>query len=124
MDYIPITTAAGHAVQVRRVQFSVVPASTRIVYNAQGEGFDAVVCDIARPPSVTASVHFLSCYVMLSRARTLEGLLILRLATREQLSMGPPEYLLQAIDCLLACERQTASMMKEHLPQISERLAP
>ena len=116
-DYIPLTTAAGHALQVRRVQFSVVPASTRIVYNAQGEGFDAVVADLARPPNMTKPVHFLSCYVMLSRAKTLEGLLILRLASREQLSAGAPQYILDAIDRLLECERETTEMMKQHLLQ-------
>eukprot|EP00973_Karenia_brevis_P042010 5816312-Karenia_brevis.AAC.1 len=85
-DYFTMTTLAGKSVQVRRTQFSVAPASSRIVYNAQGEGFDAIIVDLARPPSMSAEVHWLACYVMLSRARSLEGLLILRLASRSELS--------------------------------------
>ena len=62
-------------VTIARKQFAVLPASTRIVYAAQGETWDAVVADLQRPPRMQGSVHWLACYVMLSRARTLEGFL-------------------------------------------------
>jgi hypothetical protein len=38
----------------------------------------------------------------------------LRLPDRSQLSCGPPPYLLQAIDGLLAKERHTVDRMREH----------
>ena len=61
---------------------------------------------------------------MLSRARSIEGLLILRLATREQLSAGAPAYLVEAIDRLLMLERTSAAMMRAHLAQCEGLLPP
>ena len=43
---------------------------------------------------------------MLSRARTLEGLLILRPATFEELNRGAPQYLLDEVDRLLSLEKE------------------
>ena len=122
VDYFSMTTTSQVTLQIRRVQFSVVPASARIVYNAQGEGFYAAVVDLARPPNMSEDVHWLASYVMLSRARTLEGLLILRLATRQQLSRGAPSYLVEAIDRLLELERTSAVMMRAHLAQCRDIL--
>ena len=61
-----------HYISVRRSGFSVMPADTRIVYEAQGETFEAVVADMERPPRMDPTTHWLACYVMLSRARSLE----------------------------------------------------
>ena len=85
----------------------VAPADTRIVYAAQGETFDAVVADMQRPPSMDPDTHWLACYVMLSRARTLEGFLVLRPALFKELSRLPPQYLLDEIDRLLALEKES-----------------
>ena len=65
--------------------FLVTPADTRIVYAAQGEAFDAVVADMERPPRMDADTHWLACYVMISRATTLEGFLVLRPALLKEL---------------------------------------
>eukprot|EP00973_Karenia_brevis_P055855 7767610-Karenia_brevis.AAC.1 len=116
------TTKARKVVQVRRTQFSVSPASARIVYNAQGEGFNATVVDLARPPSMSAEVHWLACYVMLSRARSLEGLLILRLASRSELSAGAPSYLVDAVERLLQLERESMCKVRDHLAKFSNVL--
>ena len=94
------------------------------MYNAQGEGFNAAVTDLAIPPGMSAELHFLSCYVMLSRVYSLDGLLILRLATRAQLSGGAPQYVLDAIDRLLHLERQTQKLMATHLNQFAGVLPP
>ena len=123
-DYFSMTTSSDSPLEIRRVQFPVVPASARIVYNSQGESFHASVADLARPPSMSVAVHWLACYVMLSRARSIEGLLILRLATREQLSTGAPAYLVEAIDRLLMLERTSAAMMRAHLAQCEGLLPP
>ena len=45
--YLKIPGADGNPVKVRRTHFPVVPADTRIVYAAQGEGFTACVADMA-----------------------------------------------------------------------------
>ena len=91
-DYLKATWE-DEAFRVRRTTFQVLPADTMIVYGAQGGTFDAVVADMKRPPNMTAETHWLACYVMLSRSRSLEGLLILRLSRRTELSQKPPEFL-------------------------------
>ena len=59
-----------------------VPADTITVYAAQGSTFEAVVADMQKPLNYDAAQHWLACYVMLSRAESLEGFLVLRPATR------------------------------------------
>ena len=76
---------------VRRTSFMASPADTMTVYAAQGSTFDAVVADMQRPPNLDLSKHWLACYVMLSRARSLEGFLVLRPATRAELQARPPK---------------------------------
>ena len=85
---------------VRRTTFQVLPADTIIVYGAQGGTFDAVIVDMERPPNMDADTHWLACYVMLSRPRSLEGLLILRRAAREELGRPPPAFLLRELERL------------------------
>ena len=123
-EYFSMTATDRKALQIRRIQFSIVAASARIVYNAQGESFHATVADLAIPPGMSAGVHWLACYVMLSRARSLDGLLILRLATREQLAAGAPAYLLKAVDRLLVLERKTTKLMRKHLQEFRDVLPP
>ena len=82
----------------------VAPADTRIVYGAQGETFDAVVADMQRPPRMDRDTYWLACYVMISRARSLDGFLVLRPAVLKELSRLPPQYLLDEIDRLLSLE--------------------
>lgn len=113
--YFSITASDKKMLQIRRTGFTVVSASARIVYSAQGEQYDATLPDLAVPPGMQPGVHWLACYVMLSRATSLDGLLILRLATREQLSAGPPAYLREAVDRLLVLERQSAATLHTQL---------
>jgi len=67
---------------------------------------------------MSPAVHWLASYVILSRARSLEGLLLLRLASREQLSTGAPAYLVEAVDRLLALEKISSELMRTHLAQL------
>ena len=101
-------------VQVRRTQFSVLPADTRIVYAAQGDKFKACMLDMWRPPRMSLDTFWLACYVMLSRATSLDGLLIMRLAKYEELSRPAPQFILDEIDRLLELEAQsTTALLKE-----------
>ena len=86
--------------KVRRTTFQATPADTMTVYAAQGSTFDAVIVDMERPPNLDLAKHWLACYVMLSRARSLDGLLILRPATLKELSSRPPKYMLDELDRL------------------------
>ena len=105
-DYLRVVVG-GEAMSVRRTAFRVMPADTITVYAAQGGTFDAVVADMQRPPNVGAAQHWLACYVMLSRARSLEGFLVLRAATREELSARPPQYLLDELERLEKLEAES-----------------
>ena len=67
---------------------------------------------------MSPAVHWLASYVILSRARSLEGLLLLRLASRAQLSTGAPSYLVAAVDRLLELEGSSSELMRSHLAQL------
>ena len=97
---------------VRRTTFEVIPADTIIVYGSQGGTYDAVIADMKRPPSMDPDTHWLACYVMLSRPKSLEGLLILRPATRIELSRKPPAYLLAELDRLQQLEVLIITVIK------------
>ena len=85
---------------VRRSTFLIKPADTITVYAAQGSTFDAVIADMQKPPQMGQTTHWLACHVMLSRAKSIEGLLVLRPAARDQLSARPSQFLLDELDRL------------------------
>ena len=92
---------------VRRTTVKIMPAGTITVYAAQGGAFKAIIADMQRPPDLGAAKHWLACYVMLSRAKTLKGLLLLRMPTMQELNAGPPKQVFHEIHRLLDMERQT-----------------
>ena len=101
--------------KVRRRTFKVLPSDTLIVYGAQGCSYEAVIADMQRPPRMDPVVHWLACYVMLSRPRTLEGLLVLRPASRAELERAPPDYLLKELDRLAEREDGSFTELLERL---------
>ena len=68
--------------------------------------------------------HWLACYVMLSRATTIDGLLILRAAMRKELSRRPPAYLVAEIDRLLALEASSTAELLRYLHSFSRWVVP
>lgn len=123
-DYIVVNTDVRSKLNVRRTHFKVVPADSRVVYAAQGEGFKAYLPDLARPPSMSKEVHWLASYVMLSRGESLDSMLILRLCTREELTTGAPAFLIAEIDRLLMLERKSWSQLSARLQAISPHVDP
>ena len=117
-EYFKCASAKNRYINVRRTQYTVLPADTRIVYAAQGETFEAVIADMQRPPRMPLDTFWLACYVMLSRATSLEGVLILRPAARGDLSRPPPRFLVEEIDRLLAVERTSTKRLRDHLQQL------
>lgn len=85
--------AGPEEVRVRRTSYPLLPADCSIVYAAQGESYPCTLLDLAPPPKVDCKKHWLSIYVMLSRARNLESILLLRNAPRAAFTCGPPDYL-------------------------------
>ena len=112
-DYLSVRCEDAYF-SVRRTSFLATPADTITVYAAQGGTYDAVVVDMQRPPSLDSSKHWLACYVMLSRARSLDGLLILRPATRKELSAKPPKYLLDELS-RLAKEEASLDELRQYI---------
>ena len=113
-DYLRVQ-AGGEYIRVRRTSFLVMPSDTITVYAAQGSTFDAVIADMQRPPNMNKGTHWLACYVMLSRARTLDGLLVLRPATRPELSARPPQYLLTELDRLAKLEAESHEELTNYI---------
>ncbi len=85
------------------------------VWGAQGESWNAVIADMAKPPKMSLDLHWLACYVMISRARTLDGLLLLRLATQEELNHGAPSDLRAEVDRLLHLENESTTSLSDYV---------
>ena len=111
--------------RVKRTQLNLIPANSLIVYGAQGESFDSAIVDLGIPPGQGPELFWLACYVMLTRCKSLDGLLILRLPPREALQVGPPERVKVEMDRLkdLAARtkhrlfRNLQNTMKTKLPE-------
>lgn len=72
---------------------------------------------------MNVDIHWLACYVQLPRATDLDGLLILRLATREQLTRGAPEYLKAEMQRLAALEKESTSALKARIAKLHKHLS-
>ena len=110
-----ITKIAKRKLHVKRHQLPLVCAQVKTIHVAQGGGWPAVIADVRRPPRVQKTQHWLITYVAFSRAETLDGLLLLRLCSREDLEVGAPQYLLQEIDRLLALEKHSFDKLRTHI---------
>ena len=104
--------------RIRRTSFLISPSDTCTVYAAQGGTYDAVVADMQRPPNLAIAKHWLACYVMMSRARSLEGFLVLRPASRKELSARPPQYLLDEIMRLEELEQLSLTELHSYIENI------
>ena len=113
-DYLRVLVDDAY-ITVRRTTFLATPADTITVYAAQGGTFDAVAADMQRPPNLDLARHWLACYVMLSRARSIAGFLVLRPAKRTELESRPPQYLLDEIDRLLQLEEECHPKLVEYI---------
>ena len=120
-DYIRVEVS-GDFIRVRRTTFLTMPADTLTVYFAQGGSFDACVADMRRPPNLSLDKHWLACYVMLSRARSAKGLLVLRPATRAELSAAPPKYLIDEMDRLAKLEEISHAELVSYIESLTDRL--
>ena len=88
-------------------------------YAAQGNAWHAVIVDLMRPPRITPTIFWLSIYVMLSRAYTISGLLILRMPQRADMDIKPPQHLMDEIDRLLDLEQAALSTASARLASAS-----
>ena len=82
---------------------------------AQGNAWHAVIVDLMRPPRITPTIFWLSIYVMLSRAYTISGLLILRMPQRADMDIKPPQHLMDEIDRFLELEPASTCSLRKYL---------
>ena len=92
--------SASIRVEVRRVQFPLVPALPKTLHGLQGVTADPGLLGHFRLPKVSKETKWLAYYVLLSRVRSLSQLLLHGLPDRSILEGGPPEMLQTAIDQL------------------------
>ncbi len=69
----------------------------------------AVLTDVRRPPGVGADECWLATYVMVSRATSLEGLLLVGEPDWDVLDAGPPTQLIAELDRLAGLARLTTA---------------
>lgn len=115
-------TMRDRGIRITRTMFPLLPSAACVVYGAQGESWPAVLADLACPPRMSPDVHWLANYVILSRARNLDGILLLRNATKQDLERGPPKYLVAEIDRLLCLEQTSMKRLQEELRRMEHRL--
>ena len=90
-------------IEVIRWQFPLLHGMLRTAYSAQGLTLDGgVLVDLRRAGGLEDDDWWLPIYVMLTRARKLENLILLRFTEQveELLSRGPPSYLRALTDKL------------------------
>jgi len=116
-DYLRVAIGNDY-ISVRRTSLYVTPADTITVYAAQGGTYEAVIADMQRPPNLDSAKHWLACYVMISRARSLEGFLMLRPATRKDLSAKPPQYLLDELHRLENLEDSSLQELVDYIDSL------
>jgi len=106
-----LDTKGGRYVPVERLQIPVSCAAVLTAYGLQGTTVDGIFLDLKRPPGMTRDEHWMACYVLLSRARTLDQVLIYRLCRKAHLEGGPPQHIQAEKVRLRVIEKQTL----EHL---------
>ncbi len=77
-----------------------------------------------RPPNLDAARHWLACYVMLSRAKSVDGFLELPPATRKDLSARPPRYLLDELDRLQKMEDKSLQELLDYIKDLNLEVPP
>ena len=122
--YIRRKVDKDHFISIRRTQFALLPSDTKVVHGAQGDTYGAVVADMPRPPHMDPDTHWLACYVMISRATSLEGFLVLRPAAKADLDRTPPRYLLDEVDRLLGLEKTCTRRLAKYVRSLQGKVPP
>ena len=107
--------------RVRRTQFMAVPACVRTVHIRQGEESDALIGDCSLPPRMEPGEQWLANYVILSRATTLEGLLLMRLPPRSLFSIGAPAHIVEELERLHKVELTSQQRLEAYVKLTKQR---
>jgi hypothetical protein len=91
----PVNSTENITVRYTRTAFPLVPTRCITDFKSQGSGFSNVVVDLAYPEPTGRGDYGLAIYVMLSRARNLSGLRILRRFDHARLQIPFPPHVRQ-----------------------------
>ena len=100
-----------------------VPAAVRTVHISQGGEWDAIIADCSRPPKMDLLSQWLANSVMLSRATTLEGLLLLRLPPRSFFSLGAPAHIVEELERLHNVEKASQERLAAYVRSLPSRVS-
>ena len=104
---LPVTLSDGsrESIHVTRWNLPLTHAMVRTAMSSQGLTFKkGVIADLRRAGGMTDDIWWLNVYVMLSRAKKLENLILMGLTPkiRELFEKGPPAYIREQIRALQA----------------------
>ena len=94
-----------------RSQFALQHAGCITDRQSQGMTLPAVLADVRRAPGMSNDDSWLASYVMMSRATSLDGLLLVGEPDWEVLEAGPPATLVAELERLAARARATAAKL-------------
>ena len=100
-------------VTLRRIQIPLLPERVRTCQTAQGMGMDAALLLLTRPKAHGEDDHWMHLYVMLSRLRTIDGLMIYELPERKLFERGPPRWLHEWLELFDARSQDTRARAQE-----------
>ena len=103
---------------MERLQLPVSSAEVSIVYGLQGRTVRGCLWDLKRPAGMSRDEHWFALFVLLSRATTLDNMLIYRLSKREHFEGGPPPHLLQEMARLRKLEEATIKTLDGKLKSL------
>ena len=105
-----------HNIRVVRWQFPLTHAMVRTAYSCQGLTLDGgIVVDLRRGGGLQDDDWWLNIYVMLSRARRLDNLILLGLSQQVEdlLRKGPPERLVEIVKDLKRKAKKTMTAYEQ-----------
>ena len=105
IDLLSIENAKRRQIQASRTQIPLTPHNMRTSYGRQGISTEYVIIDCAQPRWLKGNESgettcWLNLYVMLSRARSMEQMLLINAPSRTTHQTGPPPSVLQELQRL------------------------
>ena len=115
-DAISIRTSATrptNKIHFTRIQVPLVPEAIRTTYSVQGVTADKLIVDCIRPSWLKGRgdadhEYWMHLYVMLSRARRMQDMLVINPPSQEELLVGPPPSVLAEIQRLRELDDATS----------------
>ena len=122
---VHLPDGSSESIHVTRWNLPLTHAMVRTAMSSQGLTFNGgVVADLRRAGGMEDDIWWLNVYVMLSRARKLDSLILVGVTTqvRELLEAGPPAYIRRKIQTLQAKSMSTLRQAERFASDMSLRV--